>query len=82
MTCHPTNQQPTPNSATEQIKMKNYNLIKKSKMNPTSLKTAIGAKCFECVGGSEKSMPDAGYINVIKDCASKGCPLLPYRPYQ
>lgn len=58
------------------------NLIRKAKANPTSLKKAIGAFCFHCMGGTEDEMPDPGWKNFIKDCTAPACPLYPHRPYK
>jgi hypothetical protein len=46
--------------------------------NPNSLRLAITAKCFECLGGQ-----DAKNIRQeIRECTSTTCPLYPVRPYQ
>jgi len=62
--------------------MRNHNLIQQSNNNPNSYKAAVAAKCFECLGGTEDALPDVGYRKIIKNCSSKGCPLLKYRPFQ
>ena len=52
--------------------------IAKAKANPKSLRLAITAKCFECMGGGE----DTGTRKLIRACTSSNCPLHPLRPYQ
>ena len=52
--------------------------IAKAKANPKSLRLAITAKCFECMGGGE----DTGTRKLIRACTSGSCPLHPVRPYQ
>ena len=55
------------------------NPIEKAKANPKSLRAAITAKCFECMGGGE----DTGTRKLIRACTSHAtCPLHPVRPYQ
>ena len=45
---------------------------------PLSLRRAITAKCYECMGdGSE-----TGWTQLIKNCCSVTCPLHTVRPYQ
>ena len=58
-----------------------YNLIRKLEKNPKSLRLAIDAMCFNCVGGTRDHMPDPGWRHLIATCTSKGCPLLGFRPY-
>jgi hypothetical protein len=52
--------------------------IERSKEKPDSLRLAITAKCYECVGMDG----DPNYRETIRTCTSKSCPLLPVRPYQ
>ena len=53
--------------------------IAKARANPKSLRLAITAKCFECMGGGE----DSGTRKLIRGCTSHAtCPLHPVRPYQ
>ena len=55
------------------------NPIEKAKANPKSLRAAVTAKCFECMGGGE----DTGTRKLIRACTSHAsCPLYPVRPYQ
>jgi len=54
------------------------NPIERAKLKPTSLRLAIRAKCFECVGsGADPSWQDS-----VRHCSASLCPLLPVRPYQ
>lgn len=50
----------------------------KAEQNPRSLRAAITAKCYECVGEDS----DPGWRAVIRDCTSYTCPLRVLRPYQ
>lgn len=52
--------------------------IEKSKRNPKSLRFAITAKCWECMGGGEES----GTRRLIRECNAYSCPLHVQRPYQ
>jgi hypothetical protein len=54
------------------------NPIEKAQLNPTSLRCAINAKCFDCQGADA----DVGVRKRIGDCPSQTCPLFPVRPYQ
>ena len=54
------------------------NPIEKAKLNPTSLRRAINAKCWDCEGGDAD--PHARWR--IGNCDIEDCPLLPVRPYQ
>jgi len=61
---------------------KEYNWCKKLKDNPTSRVIAVKAMCFHCMGGDEENMPDAGWIEAIRECSAPGCPLYKFRPYK
>lgn len=50
----------------------------KAARNPSSLRMAITAKCFDCVGGGADPNPRGA----VRDCSVKGCPLYPVRPWQ
>lgn len=52
--------------------------IEKARRNPTSLRAAITAKCWDCVCGDVDPRPRER----IAECASATCPLVPVRPYQ
>lgn len=53
-------------------------LIEKSQDKPTSLRLAINAKCFDCVGCGFDPYPQ----NEIRHCQIKDCSLWNLRPYQ
>ena len=54
------------------------NPIERARRSPTSLRLAVTAKCFECLGGD-----DAKNIRrEIRECTAIRCPLYPVRPYQ
>ncbi len=59
-----------------------HNWIKKAKLKPRSMKTAIAAKCFECFGGTEQELPDPGWKMQIRTCTGFDCPLFDHRPYK
>ena len=54
------------------------NPIERAKENPESLRKAITAKCYECVGMEG----DPGFRETIRTCTGYKCPLYPVRPYQ
>lgn len=54
------------------------NPIEKAKDNPNSLRCAINAKCYECVGMDD----DPNYRQTIRTCTGYSCPLFDHRPFQ
>ena len=50
----------------------------KAAKRPTSLRLAINAKCYDCVGADADPGPKAR----VRDCAIKTCSLHPVRPWQ
>jgi hypothetical protein len=52
--------------------------IERARRNPTSLKMAITAKCWDCQGGDDDPHPRWRIAN----CTMPDCPLFPQRPYQ
>lgn len=52
--------------------------IQKAAAKPTSLRLAITAKCWSCVGAGADPHPR----REIAECAVRRCPLHPVRPYQ
>ena len=62
--------------------MAEHNWLIKAKQQPRSRKTAIHAKCFECLGGTIDELPDGGWKNEIRKCTDQDCPLFPHRPYK
>lgn len=52
--------------------------IEKAKKKPKSLRLAVSAKCWDCVGGASDPGPRAR----IRDCTVTKCPLHNVRPYQ
>jgi len=60
--------------------IKSINPIERARERPESLRAALTAKCWECMG--------AGYDGIghtreaIRTCTSPGCPLYLLRPYQ
>jgi len=47
--------------------------IEKSQQNPTSLRFAINARCFDCSGFERKE---------VTNCEMTNCPLYRHRPWQ
>ena len=43
---------------------------------PNSMRAAINAKCYDCIG------PDPGWKWAVGNCESTDCPLHRFRPYQ
>ena len=54
------------------------NPIERALDKPESLRRAITAKCYDCVGMDG----DPGYRESIRTCTSPKCPLFSQRPYQ
>ncbi len=52
--------------------------IERARENPRSLRLAVTAKCFDCVGGDCDPNPRGR----IASCPAAKCPLHPVRPYQ
>lgn len=52
--------------------------IERAKRNPTSLRLAINAECFRCVGQGD----DANPARLIRECEVKTCGLWNVRPHQ
>jgi hypothetical protein len=52
--------------------------LTKHRLNPGSLRLAINAKCYDCVGCDL----DPGVRRRIRTCACTHCPLHSVRPYQ
>lgn len=53
--------------------------ISKSLKNPRSLRFAINAMCYQCMGGPN---PDPGWKNLVRTCTAPSCALHPHRPYR
>lgn len=51
------------------------NPMQKAARHPDSLRMAINAKCWECVGGINAP-------HEVAHCTAWGCPLWPVRPYR
>lgn len=61
--------------ASGEIEVVRLNPIERSNANPKSLRLAINAMCFECLGKT-------GSAQEIRDCTAKNCPLYKVRQYQ
>lgn len=54
------------------------NPLEKSRLDPTSLRKSIDAKCWDCVCGDADPAPR----HRIRDCRCVDCPLYAVRPFQ
>ena len=54
------------------------NPLQKARRTPKSLRLAINAKCFDCLGGNA----DPNVTGRIRECVIVECPLWNVRPYQ
>ena len=61
--------------ASGEIEVVRLNPIEKAKNNPKSLRLAIDAQCFDCMGRT-------GSTSDIRECTAKDCPLYKVRPYR
>lgn len=61
------------------IEIERLNPAEKAAQNPASLRLAVNAKCFDCVGGANA---DNGYRRCIRECPSTKCALYQLRPYK
>ena len=52
------------------------NPIERAKQNPQSMRLAINAFCYECMGFAKS------WRNDVKKCPSVKCPLFGFRPYK
>jgi hypothetical protein len=50
------------------------NPIERSNLNPNSMRFAINAMCFDCMG------QEPGWRNMVKACTSPNCPIYKLRP--
>lgn len=57
---------------------KRTNPIEKHLAEPTKLRLAINAKCYDCMGRDS----DPGVVRRIRECEVLGYPLHPVRPYR
>lgn len=51
------------------------------KKHPSSIKRAVNAKCFVCIGGSHEEAPPKGWRQLIAFCGKSDCPLYFVRPF-
>jgi hypothetical protein len=58
----------------EIVKSIQVNPIEKAKQNPGSLKLAIRAFCFDCMGQT------VSWKNDVTNCTAPNCPLFNHRP--
>ena len=58
------------------------NPISKSKSHPLSLRLAINAHCYQCMGGSQEDVKTKiSVVQLIRRCDSEICVLRPLRPF-
>lgn len=60
------------------IKVLQLNPLEKAAANPSSLRKAITAKCYDCIGQDA----DPNFRKSIRECVCNDCPLFTVRPYQ
>ena len=62
--------------------MKHHNPLAKSNANPTSLRLAVNAHCYLCMGGDKGDLrTQKSVVSLIRGCTSNICPLLLIRPF-
>ena len=59
-------------------KLQQLDPLEKAQAKPQSLRLAINAKCWDCIGGDADPCPRWR----IGNCMVSRCPLHPQRPYQ
>lgn len=52
--------------------------IDKARLNPNSLRMALNANCYQCMGEDA----DPGWQKRVGECYLDNCVLWPHRPYQ
>ena len=52
------------------------NPIKRAKQKPNSMRFAINAMCYDCMGR------ESGWRNMVQTCTAPGCPLYGLRPHK
>jgi hypothetical protein len=60
------------------VKLRVFDPLKAAEANPGSLRKAVNAKCWDCVGAGQDPNPRGA----IRDCGVTACPLFAVRPYQ
>ena len=60
------------------IKLIVKNPLEKAALRPDSLRLAINAKCYDCIGQDS----DTDWRGSIRNCVCDDCPLFTVRPYQ
>jgi hypothetical protein len=64
--------------AEQGIKVVVLDPIEKAAKHPSSLRMAVNAMCWDCVGAGADANPRAA----IRECGIKKCPMWNVRPYQ
>jgi len=70
----------TPEAQRKAAETRKLDPIERAERKPTSLKLAIAANCFQCVGGRHGGPP--AYPALIRECEIADCALHRHRPYQ
>ena len=66
---------------TKEVNLKNP--IQKANANPQSLRFAINANCFQCMGGTEDEPYVTKELRIeVAKCTCLGCPLYRHRPWK
>ncbi len=59
-----------------------HNPLTRAKRTPNSLRNAIDAHCYMCMGGEEADLKTrTSIVSMIQDCESEVCPLRPVRGF-
>ena len=58
--------------------LKRLSPVEKAQADPRSLRKAINAFCYECMGGDG----EPGARDHVRNCTAPKCPLYPVRPWQ
>ena len=58
--------------------LKRLSPVEKALADPRSLRKAVTAFCYECMGGDD----EPGARKEVTNCSAKGCPLYQVRPWQ
>ena len=74
-------QQEGPRSTPESTITIEHNAVVKNLGNVKSLRLAVNAMCFHCMGCTEDHY-EPGTKEEIRNCSSPKCPLYNFRPYQ
>ena len=58
------------------LKPKRFDPIQKAKENKKSMRLAINAMCFDCMGRAST------YVKDVRECTAPNCPIYHFRPFK